>query len=149
MFEKISKAIAALVSSVSDIQKVYQFEASNIEGFPAATITPSANENEYTSTTENRRTYAFLIRLYVVRPDGANSEAVCEETMRKLVDQVTDKLDRNFLLSSLQSQAGYTFLAMMAAPSLWGYTGSRENQMRVAEIRVQLHFDVDTTLISS
>jgi hypothetical protein len=149
MFNKISTAIVNLLKSNSLIQSVYNYEASNLEGFPAMTITPSANESEYSTTTENRRVYAFMVRLYVVRGSGADAENTCENTMRDLVDTVLDKLDKNFYFTdgAIQTQTGYTFLFMSSSPSQWGYAG-RENEMRVAEIRVRVHFDVDTTLIS-
>lgn len=149
MFDKISTAIMSLLTSLSGIQSFYNYEASNIQGFPALTLTPSANESEYSTTTENRRVYAFMVRLYVARGSGNDAEQTCENTMRELVDNVLDRLDKNHSLSgiTLETQTGYTFLFMSATPSQWGYAG-RENEMRVAEIRFRIHFDVDTTLIS-
>lgn len=138
-----------LLSSLPKIQSFYNFEATNLEGFPALTLTPSANSNEYSTTTENRRSYAFVIRLWVERGKDANDERQAELTMRDLVDTVLDRLDKNYYLTdvTLETQTGYTFLFMSATPSQWGYAG-RENEMRVAEIRFQLHFDIDTSLIT-
>lgn len=145
MFDKISKALMALFESNVGIETRYPYEATEIKGFPALTLTPSANENEYSTTTENRRVYAFVLRLYVER--SSSEPEVAEQTMRQLVDSVLDTIDRNYTLSGLQTQTGYTFLLMNAAPSVWGYAG-RENDMRVAEIKIQLHFDIDTTQIT-
>lgn len=147
MFEKISKALINLLSTNTKIQSFYNFEASKLEGFPALTLTPSANENEYSTTTENRRTYAFVVRLYVERGSGLDAERTCESTMRDLVDTVLDKIDKNYNLSTILSQTGYTFLWISATPSQWGYAGGA-NEMRVAEINIKLHYDIDTTLIS-
>ena len=149
MFDKISQALFDLIKGPTPntlIQSSYQYEASALDGFPALTLTPSANESDYSTTTENRRVYAFMIRLYVERGSDATAESTCEKTMRKLVDTVLDTIDKNYRTISIDSQTGYTFLFMHAAPSQWGYSG-RENQMRVAEIRVRLEFDVDTTMI--
>lgn len=147
MFDKISTYLMSILAGNSLIQSKYDFETSNPEGFPFLTITPSANENEYSTTTENRRVYAFVIRLYVERGSGNDAERACENTMREMVDTVLDTIDKNYNMTTLETQTGYTPLLMSAAPSQWAYAG-RENVMRVAEIRVQLHFDVDTTLIS-
>ncbi len=147
MFEKISTSLINLLKANTLIQSVYNFEASKLDGFPALTITPSANESDYTSTTENRRVYSFVIRLYVERLSGNTAESVCESTMRQLVDTVLNTLDHAYGMSTLDPQTGYLFLKMSAAPSQWGYAGV-SSQLRVAEIKVTLHFDVDTTLIS-
>lgn len=148
MFNKISTALFNLLKPLSKIQSFYNYEASNIDGTPALTLTPSANDSEYSTTTENKRVYAFVIRLYTVRGSGSDAESTCENTMRDMVDSVLDALDKNYyaLGSSIASQTGYTFLSMSAAPSQWGYSG-RENEMRVAEIKVKLNFYVDVTAI--
>lgn len=148
MFEKISTALIDLLKTNTKIQSFYNFEASNLEGYPALTITPSGNENQYSTTTENSRVYPFMVRLYVERGSGNDAERTCESTMRDLVDTVTDKIDRNFNLSTILAQTGYTFLMISAAPSAWGYAG-RENNLRVAEIIVRVHYDIDTTLVGS
>lgn len=147
MFDKISTSLFTLLKANSLLQSCYNYEASKLEGFPALTLTPSSNENEYATTTENRRVYAFVIRLYVERGSDPTGENSCENTMRELVDTVLDDLDKNHSDLVIDSETGYTFLMMRAAPSQWGYAG-RENEMRVAEIRVQLHYDIDTTLIT-
>lgn len=135
------------LTSLSKIQSFYNYEASNIEGSPALTLTPSANESEYSSTSENRRVYGFVLRLYVDRPSGNSNEQTAEKAMRDLVDDVLNRLDYNHQLNNIPATTGYTFLFMEAAPSRWGYSG-REQIQRVAEINIRLHFDVDVTLIS-
>lgn len=146
MFEKLSQKLKTIIQANTLIQDVYNYERADANGNIFATITPSANENEYHSTTENRRTYSFLIRLFVERGGETESET-CEKAMRELVDSVLNNLDSNYLLSGLATQSGYTFLFMSAVPSKWGYVG-REMNYRVAEIVVNCHFDVDVTLIS-
>ena len=149
MFDKISTALKSILFTLTKVQSFYDFEASNIEGFPAMTMVASSNDSDYSTTTENRRVYAFVVRLYVERGSGNDSERTCEATMRDLVDTVLDRLDKNFILSgtTVPTQSGYTFLFMSSTPSSWGYAG-RENEMRVAEIRFKLNFDIDTNIIS-
>lgn len=146
MFDKISNSLLALLAN-SKIQSSYDYEASSLEGFPALTLTPASNENAYATTTENRRVYAFTVRIYVLRPSTPAGERATENTIRELVDSVLDTIDKNHSTLSVASQTGYTFLFMRAAPSQWGYAG-RENQMRAAEIQVRVEYDIDTTLIS-
>ena len=146
MINKLITKLKTILEANTLIQAVYPFERADSEATPFVTITPSANENDYKSTTENRRTYAFLIRLFVER-GGQSLVENCESTMRELVDSVLNNLDSNYLLDGLETQSGYTFLWMSAAPSTWGYVG-REMEYRVAEITVLCHFDVDVNIIS-
>lgn len=147
MFNKISTHLISVITASSKIQSMYQYEASDLQGSPALTLTPSANESDYHSTTENTRVYAFLCRLYTIRKSGNDEEGITESAMRELVDLVLNNLDHNHQLPGLQSQTGYTFLFMEAVPSSWGYAG-RENMYRVAEIIIRVHFSVDVNLIS-
>ena len=146
MFDKISTSLKSLLS-LSGIQSVYDFEASNFEGFPTLTLTPAANESAYSTTTENRRVYAFTARVYVERGSTNADQATCENTLRELVDTVLDAIDKNHSTLSIASQTGYTFLFMHAAPSQWGYAGGA-NQYRVAEVLIKVEFDIDVNLIS-
>lgn len=149
MFNKISTALINLFKNNSKLAVYHNFESSKLDGFPALTLTASANESAYSTTTENRRVYAFMVRLYVERGSGVAAESTCENTMRDLVDTILDAVDKNHstISNTIDTQAGYTFLFMRASPSAWGYAG-RENEMRVAEIKIQLEFDIDTTIIT-
>lgn len=147
MWDKTSKALKDILDANSLLDNVYNYEASQLDGSPVATLTPSANENDYVTTVENRRVYAFLVRLYVRRDSGKDNEYNTEAAMRELVDDVLDDFDKNHRLSAIESKTGYTYLFMEAAPSTWGYVG-RDNEYRVAEINLRIHFDVDVTAIA-
>lgn len=146
MFRNIITKLKSLLDGVSELQVVYPYERDDPDGTPFATITPAANENAYSTTSENTRVYAFTIRLFVERKGQTNVET-CETTMRDLVDVVLDVLDSNHRLSGISLPAGYTFLFLDAAPSQWGYAGTRENEYRVADINVRVHISVDVNLI--
>ncbi len=150
MFDNIVTAIEGIlpVSGAGKlIQSFYNFEASNIEGSPCAMLTPSDNEAEYTTTTENERVYAFSLKLLVDRKKGTDNERTSENTLRELADSVIDDLDKNYRLSGLASKTGYTMLFMEAMPSLWGYVGADEIY-RYAEIIIKVHLSVDVNTIS-
>lgn len=146
MWELLIKKIQSILTANSLLSNVYIFENADFEADPVATITPSANENAFTTTIENGRTYAFTIRLFKDRGGQIKPEDA-EEAMRQLVDSVLDDLDKNWALSGMNVPTGYTFLFMDAAPSAWGYI-DRETQLRVAEINVRCNFSIDTTTIS-
>lgn len=146
MWDQFNTSIKAILDANTLLQSVYDYEVSNPDGIPFATLTPSANENDYHTTTANSRVYAFTLRLFTDR-GGQSTHQASENSMRSLVDSVLDDLDKNHQLSGLTVPSGYAFLFMEAAPASWGYVG-REFQMRVAEIAVRCHVEVDTTIIS-
>lgn len=151
MFDKISNSLKSvfegLITGENGLQKVYDYEASDLEGFPALTLTPSANESAYSTTTENRRAYAYTARVYVERGSDSASLAASENTLRECVDKVLDAIDKRHSSLSIEATTGYTFLFMHASPSRWGYAGAA-SQLRVAEVEIRVEMDIDTTLIS-
>jgi len=147
MWEILTTKLKDILEANSLIQNTYSYEASDLSGTPVATLTPSANESDYATTTENTRIYAFMLRLYIGRLSGADAEQKSEEAMRQLVDDVLDDFDKSHRLIGLGSKTGYTFLFLEASPSLWGYVG-RDNETRVAEIIIRSHFAVDINQIS-
>jgi len=146
MIQQIVQKLKAILDANTLLQTSYSYERADPTGTPFATITPSANESDYNTTTENKRTYAFLIRLFTERA-GQTQPEDAENAMRTLVDSVLNDLDSNYTLSGMTVPTGYTFHLMRAAPSAWGYTGVGENEYRVAEIKVQCVVSVDVTLI--
>jgi len=147
MWDKLTKKLKSILEANDLITNTYTFEASELSGTPIATLTPSSNENDYATTTENTRVYAYMLRLYVDRPSGEDEEYKSEMAMKGLVDSVLDDLDKNHRLSGLGTKTGYTFLLLEATPSVWGYAG-RENEYRVAEIIIRSHFAVDINQIT-
>ena len=145
MFENIISKIKSILVANTLIQNVYDFEKADSIGTPFATVTPSANESDYHSTTENARTYAFNIRLFVERT-GKTTPETADTAMRALCDSVLDDLDKNYTLTGTTTKTGYTLLFMRATPSQWGYAG-REMEYRVAEIKVQVVVIVDVNAI--
>ena len=146
MLEVIVQKIKSILDANDLLQASYSFENQSPNAAPFATITPSANESDYDTTTENRRVYAFLIRLYNERGGQIEPEDA-ESAMREHNDSVINDLDKDFNLSGIENPTGLTFLFMEAAPSSWGYI-DEPAQYRIAEITVRCHVNVDINLIS-
>jgi len=149
MNANVKTKLQTILETVSLLQVVYPYEKEDSLGTPFATITRSAKENDYETTSENRRVYAFVVRLFVERKGATGSKSNpndCEAALDALEDAVIDELDANHRLSGLTVNTGYTYLFMEAVPSVWGYVG-RENEYRVAELTVRVHFSTDVNLI--
>ena len=146
MWEELTKQLRDILTANTLLPAVYTFETAEYDGDPFATITPSGNENDFDTTTENERVYAFVVRLFKER-SGETQPEDAEAAMRELVDSVLDDFDKNWQLSNVATPTGYDFLYMEAAPSAWGYV-DRETQIRIAEITIRCHLHIDTQLIS-
>lgn len=129
--------IRQLSDNITLLQDVSNFEKVGFKGFPAASVICSGNESEYWTNAENKRSYSFLIRLYVnigreiegSAFDSAKEEG--EQLLADLVDQVLDTFDNYY-------KVGNDALYMLATPSAWGYAQLGEGWVRTAEIRLQI-----------
>lgn len=135
-FQTIRAALVATVSAIPaqiPVAMVFDHEPQigDVTQDPFAAVIPSGNESDYISTSENRRTYAFLIRLFVERNQRGADQA--ESVLEDLVDTLLDDFDQDFTLGGIA-------LLVRAAPSRWGYVlGDRE--YRTAEITIQVITD--------
>lgn len=145
MWSIILAYLETLLDETDKFQEIFPYEVEQFNGTPSVTITPSANQNDFSTTASNERTYAFNIRIYVNRDKVGKED--CDRVLRNLVDAVLDHLDRNWRMTGITQPTGYTFLTLLAAPSTWGYSG-REDEFRAAQINVQCRVSVDVTQIS-
>ena len=56
--------IGTLLSTLSTIQEVSNAPKVIFSGYPAVHVVPSENSNDYETTKENIRTYAFALRVF-------------------------------------------------------------------------------------
>lgn len=135
-FATLKAAIKALLvaqTSYFDADAVltYEPEVGEVGKDPWCTLIPSGNANDYATTKENRRTYGFIIRVFVSRTSRTKAEA--ETLLENIVDDVVDVFDQNFTLSGAA-------LYVSATPSAWGYIMG-EQEYRTAEIRLEVKTD--------
>lgn len=153
MWQELKKKIVAILDANDLIQSVYNFEVAEFGADPVATVTPSANESDYRTTTANRRMYVFSVQLWVKRGGEHRDDPTAENVLTDLVDSVIDDFDRFYTLgtgspgSALVLPVGYTMIKVEALPSAWFYS-NREMLYRGAEIIIKVQMDVDVTLIS-
>jgi len=149
MLENLIQKIKELIDEISGIASVYEYEPEKFENTPVVVIVPSSNEDEYKTSNENTRVYAFDLRIFVnrsVAPEGNDVDEYADRILRGLVDDVLDKLDSNYGLSGISVPTGYTFCNMTVSPSSWGIAG-REDEYRVAELDVRCNVSVNLNLI--
>lgn len=139
--------IETLLKTVSTIQEVSRTPKIKFEGYPAAHIVPSENTNDYETTSENIRIYAFTIRVFYETKDTSIEDALV--ALEEVVDSIIDLFDQEDLKGSTTRTVGinlpvkYTFLNIFAIPNRWGVLD--EEQLIMAEITVRIRISVDVS----
>lgn len=139
-FSTILTKIAAIIQAqtsyfASDAVFQYEPEIQDINSDPFAAIIPSGNESDYLSTSENKRQYGFVIRIFVERK--SRTPAVAETVLRGAVDALINAFDQDYTLTG-------TVLGCRATPSKWGYIIA-DKEYRTADINISCMAIFDVT----
>jgi len=130
-FATIKAGIVSILQADSDLANgaIYDYEPplEDVVVDPFAVVFAVDNESEFETTTENKRTYNFLVRIFVERRNRGAGNA--ETLLTSIVDRLLDEFDQNYTLGV----AGV--LMTQAAPSAWAYILS-DKDYRVAEIKL-------------
>lgn len=142
----IRPQIKTLLESVSGIQEVSSSPKVKFTGYPAAYVVPSDNEGDYETTTENIRTYAFIVRLFYETKDTGVATAL--DALEDIVDSVLDKFDLEDRKGSSTRTVGvslpatYTYINIWAAPSVWSELVGENLLMSEIRVRVRVSIDI-------
>lgn len=103
MIETIKTKIITLIQSISDIQFVYGFNKSTIEGYPYVIVTRSTSTVEpadYSAVTKRlKRTYVFNIDLFIEMNEATFGTERSEEIAMGIIDQILEKFDTDITLT--------------------------------------------------
>ncbi len=145
-FQVLRPQIGTLLETLDTIQEVSNSPKIKFTGYPAAHVVNSDNESDYESTTENVRTYAFMVRVfYETKVTGVGDSL---EALEKIVDSVLDLFDQedqkgvSTRTVGVDLPARYTFLNIWATPSAFGEVEGEELIMAQLAIRVRISVDI-------
>ena len=142
MFSTIRAAIITKINTDLDkIQAAYSTDRSTFSGFPAAVVSPSENEADYSSTADDRRVYAFKIRVYYPIKEEADYEAA--------ESALEDALDEMLAAFSTRGVLGSACEWVKPVPSVWQYEERGEAIYRMAELTLRCVKYVPNTLINA
>ena len=128
-FKDIRAAIVAKLDELTKVQKTYGYDPSTIEGIPAVIVSPSDNEADYGSTSNDRIVFVFKLRAYYTIEKEAEEEEA-ETALEEVVDEIlTAFKERNVLGSACDW--------VEPAPSIWEYESRGEAVYRVAELTLR------------
>lgn len=137
----IKNHIKANIQDCASVQQVYGHEEINPSGFPAVMVTAGDMEGEFSSNSENSRTYAFRILIlfsigqdYPIPPQ-TNRLEYAEQVVATVIDEIINISDTDFELDG----SGPTILYVNAADVLWGYTDYEGGKARSAELTLRVY----------
>ncbi len=139
--------IKTLLDTVTTLQEVSQVPKIKFDGYPAAHIVPSENSNDYETTKENIRVYAFTVRLFYETKQTSLEDAMY--ALEEVTDSVIDLFDQEDLKGSATRTLGmslpdnYMFINIFATPNRWAVLS--DDQLVMAEITVQIRISVDVS----
>lgn len=142
LINDIKNAIINRISTdITSVQEVADYEKIPQRGFPAVCVFCSGNENDYSTTSENMRTFAFVIRVFEqIGKDIDNNDA--KERAERIVGNVVSDLINSF---DKYYDLGGTVDYCLSSPSKWGYVQTDAGWMRTADIILQCKKSFDIT----
>lgn len=144
-FSNIKDKVKDKLDAIDKIQEVHEFPTSNFDGYPAAVIVPSENENDFETTTTNQRVYAFQVK--VLQETKYTTLGTAYEILYDLIDDVLDDFDKDQSLSGVTMPTGYTMLIVEAVPSSIQPVIDLENII-MTQITLRIRVEVDTQQIT-
>lgn len=125
------------LSALPSMNKVYGWEKPNPAGFPCAFVTFAGAENEFFTTAENKRIFAFRVLILVFLGQDRNStnqQELAEQTIQDLLGEAIDALDSDITLGE-NAQT----LFVEAAVGDPGYVEFEGGWARSAELNLRVH----------
>jgi uncharacterized protein (DUF2336 family) len=131
MFSTIRTAIIDKLNSedITKIQVAYRTDRATLDGFPAAVVSPSENEADYASTANDRRVYAFKIRVYypfTTETEQDDADMALEEALDEMLDAFNTR-----------GALGTACEWVEPIPSVWQYEERGDSTYRVAELTLR------------
>ena len=135
--KNIEKEIITKLSAVSTLAKVYAYEKLHPEQFPCAFVTFGSSDNEFFTTSENKRIFGFrVLVLAQIGQDRNNTDRLerAEEQIQNVTGDILDSLDSDITLGDI---AEVVFVeASVGEP---GYVDYEGGFARSVEIQVRVH----------
>lgn len=135
--DDIKRGIVRKIAAVSSVNKVYDYEKVNPDGFPAAFVTFQGTENEFFTNAENKRIFAYrILILCQIGQDASNTEALeqAELTIQQITGDILDTMDSDI---TLDNNAEVIFVE--AAVGQPGYVNYEGGMARSSEIILKIH----------
>lgn len=111
-------------AEVTKVAVAYRTDRSELSSFPAAIVTPSDKQADFHSSNQDRRVYAFIVRVYYPFVLGQDEADIALEVALDELEEVFNE----------RETLGDSCLWVQPVPSSWGYLERDKNYYRVAEL---------------
>lgn len=145
-WQTLRPQLKTLLDNTGVFQEVSATPKINFSGYPAAYVAPSDNEGDYDNTTENKRTYAFLMRIFYSSKSIGVATALTR--LEQIVDTVIDAIDNDSQkpaasrVIGVSMPANYVWINTFATPSVYGEVEGQDLIMAEIRIQVRILFDI-------
>lgn len=136
----LKNKIKEKLQGISKIQEVYDEPRLEFSGYPAAIITPSEDESDYETTTENLRVYVFNIDLFYEIPSSGISSAL--DALYDLADDVMDAFDQDQTLSGISLPSRYTMVGIEPSSGAWSQVPDKKLLTKTVKLRIKISVDI-------
>lgn len=126
------------------LQEVHATPQLDFAGYPAADVSPTGHENTYDTTSENKRIFEWVVRVFYDTNNTTIADAI--PALETLVDNVVDLFDQEneqggSRIVGVNMPARYTFINIQAMPGRWFKT--TDEQLLYVELVVRIVVTVD------
>lgn len=135
--KNIKKGIITNLSAIDSLNKVYDYEKINPDGFPAAFVTFLGTDNEFYTTAENKRIYSYRILVLAQigqETSNTNQLEVAEQTIEDCVGDILDRMDSDITLDD-----NTQVIFVEAAVGQPGYVDYEGGVARSGEVIIKVH----------
>lgn len=131
------------VNALNRFEVVKKFPDLNFGGYPAATVIPSDGDVDYETSSDDQRTYAFIINIYFPITPGQEEKAL--DAVMQAADDVLDTFTTDKQLSSpspITFPTGKIIIGVRPVFTSWGATDDKK--LMIAEITVSIAISTST-----
>lgn len=149
-FEQLLVNLHSLLDGIDVMQEAHIAPKFTFNGYPACFVAPSGNENDYLTTHENQRVYAFRVWVFAEYDETTPAEAyktliqATDHILNEVDAQENPDIDSRSMATNLGD--GVTLLAVLATPSQ--FVLDTEEKMLAAEVIVRCKVTIDLTLLT-
>lgn len=136
MWNQLRDAIYNLVNTSSKVDSsvaVYKYNATDISGYPAITITPKTGSGVFADTMRNDRHYIFSIKCWQETVGVGEEQA--ESTLIGLIDDLIQIFDaKPYLYGDMLAGRGFSH----PIPSDWRLVSAEQAAVMIAELLIDV-----------
>lgn len=120
-----------LIPSITSVRitNIFDRELTDLDGFPAATITIQDLDGKFLDNMRNQRTYRFMVRIFIERGKNGFGTDKAEQVLRLVADECINKIDADISL-------GGNCIFVYPHKAKFGYIQRELNNVRLMEIQL-------------